>query len=206
MNNPKKQPEPRYDGEGPYGDGYDAPREVMPAPSMAYNESGALNPQFAVWALEPERELIVIENTLRGLQPERDPKTQEVTWVKRSGIEPIMNDQGVFEVTRFLRGFTSKLVTLSDVPDQQLIKDLRSNGMDFVTNVFLNYRAYGLRPSKYGWVCTECINFIAMSLFKAAGGRTMEFVHPKWHGTEQRVVTEARDGKKSGSIFDAFKL
>jgi len=206
--NPPGETEPRYEGQGPYGDGYDLPQQMpqqQPLASMAYSEGGQLNPQFAVWALSNDEDLTIIENTLRGLQPERDPKTGVTTWIHKDGINPIMNDQGVFEVTRYLRGFTSKLITLSNIPDQQLIKDLRSNAMDFVTNVFLNYRVYGLSPSKYGWVCTECINFIEMSLFKASKGNMTEFVHPKWQRSEQHVIQEARPQAKSG-LFDSFKL
>jgi hypothetical protein len=155
--------------------------------------------------LSNDEDLTIIENTLRGLQPERDAKTGVTNWVHKEGIKPIMKDQGVFELTRFLRGFTSKLITLSNIPDQQLIKDMRSNAMDVITNVYLNYKEYGLRPEKYGWVCTECVNFVEMSLYKASKGNMTEFVHPKWQRSEQHVIQEARAQPKTG-IFDSFKL
>lgn len=186
-----------YEGEGPYGEGY-TPENYSSVPAPAITSGDSLNPQFAVWALNNEPELLEFVNNLRGLKAEVNPKTKELDWVKHPGAEPLVNEVGAANIYRFLRGFTSKLITLSNIPEYQLLKDLKANAMDFSEFLFINYKKFDLKPEHYSFVCLEGVNFIEMSLYKACKGNTMDFVHPRWRGIETRVTQEMKTSKPKG--------
>jgi hypothetical protein len=137
----------------------------------------ALNPQFGVYVLDPEKELSYIEHFMRGDEPVIGDE-DEVKWLTGKH-EAVMNNQGVYETIRYLRGISSKLVTISNVDEKQFRRDLMDNCLNMEAFLFHNYRRFDLKPSKYEMLCTELMNYIEYALAKAKGKHMAEFVHPK---------------------------
>lgn len=162
--------------------------------------SGGLNPQFGVWALSPERDLEDIEHRLNGDVAEYS-QDNEIIWIK-GRREPVMNEQGIYEIMAFLRGITSKIVSLSNSTNDQYYRDLLQNCLTVNEFLYLNYRRFNLAPTKYELAYTEVQNFIQYSFAKARDSTMIEFVHPKHRSVEniitQRQMTSQGGGKGGG--------
>jgi len=193
-----EEKEPPYEDERPYGDSF------QPSPAPAFSSSSSLNPHFAMWALNNERELESFVKSLRGLKPVWDNNIKQVTWVP-GAADPLVNEEGAENIHRFLRGFTSKLITLSALPERQVTADLKVNAFDFAQYLFINYKRFGLAPEHYDFVVLEGVNFIEFALYKACKGRTMDFVNPSVTGVRQEVVQRLEREKNRG-FFDNFGL
>lgn len=163
----------------------------------AYN---ALNPQFGVYILDPEKELTYIEHFLKGDEPVVNEEEDKVEWTA-GAHSAIMNKQGVYETIRYLRGISSKLITISNVDDRQFKRDLIDNCLNLQSFLFHNYRRFELHPSKYEMLCTELQNYVEFALAKAKGKHLAEFVHPKHRSVSMDInqrSSQAVEQKKSG--------
>lgn len=166
-----------------------------------------LHPSLAAFLLQYEKDVDDFIHYLRGqwpiyslegeLKEWQDPK-QNAAGEYIQGREPVLNEQGVYELQRFLKGLTSKIVTVSQVDDKQWRDDLLSNILTLYATLFINYRRYGLKPNKYELLCCELTNFTEFSFAKSKNKFMGELIHPKYT-TQEHIFTQ-KQGEKKGVI------
>jgi hypothetical protein len=176
--------------------------------SVGQTVQSQLHPSLAAFLLQYEKDIDDYIHYLRGEFPRVDAKTDEVTWEPPEqnaagdyilGREPVLNEQGVYEVQRYLKSLTSKIITVSQVDDYQWREDLLSNCLTVYSALFLNYRRYGLKPNKYELLCCEMTNMIEFALSKSKNKMMSELIHPKY--TSQEHVFVQKNAEQKTGMF-----
>ena len=148
-------------------------------PSMPF--SSPIHPQFGAFLLGNDNELNYIEHFLNGDEPEFDSDKDEVKWHKKMHAA-VVNEQGVYEIMRFLRGISSKLVSTSRSDQRQFRNALLDNVFSMTTFLYQNHRRFDLKPHSFDLLATELANYIEYSLAKARGGHMANLISPQVGG------------------------
>ena len=172
------------------------------------NISTQMNPGLAAEILNSEEAIDRFIHFLRGEVPEFNEHNDLVGWKKPKlgldgkyveGREPVLNEQGVYEIQRYLNGLTSKIISVSQVDDKQWRDDLLSNVLSVYSTLFLNYRRYGLKPNKYELLCCELTNFTEYSFSKAKNQFMGKMIQPAI-APQEHVYTMRNQEQKKGML------
>lgn len=172
------------------------------------NISTQMNPGLAAEILNSDEAIERFIHFLRGEIPEFNEHRDLVGWKApkkgldgkySEGREPVLNEQGVYEVQRYLDGLTSKIISVSQVDDKQWRDDLLSNVLSVYSSLFLNYRRYGLKPNKYELLCTELTNFVEYSFSKAKNQFMGKMIQPAI-APQEHIYTMRNQEQKKGLL------
>lgn len=163
-----------------------------------YNQTygDQLDPSLARYALDSLKELNRIEHHLRGEVSEA-LSDGSLRWVTR--YKPIMVEQGIYELMRYLYGFVSKNTLLSNLSEEQARRDVIVNANGLAKFLFINRRRFELGIEKYEELCLEITNFVEFTIFRATGKATMKWIKPEERQITSRVFSDAQAPQKKSA-------
>ena len=128
-----------------------------------------------------------LEHDLRGDSWKLDQNSQTGRWV-HDERDRLMNDEGIRAVTSLVKMSVNKIITLSDVNDDDIARICKRLHLALAKHFFHNQQKYAIKISYLELITTKIMNFVYVGLKKARGGGERQFLSKTERRAERHTM------------------
>jgi hypothetical protein len=147
------------------------------------------------WELDPDDVFNRIEHILRSERISKDG----TKWIKIKGINPIVNERGLFEIMRDLNLYINKNTVLANLNEDMLNRIMRNVGHPLIIRLKNCYKEYGISKHNLPYIQRTIENSIYIFLTRALGGVERKIRRDKYK------LTETQSNGSPGGIAGMFQ-
>lgn len=148
------------------------PPQVVPSQNLApYTPQRTAMPRnfdYIRWSQDPANELEQFTLHLKGKRiiVQTDPSGQPAYFLEQYA-PPLLTEEGVNGLMVTIQPLTSKIGVLGNIDEKRLAKECLNLGkqLNFVMGV--NAKPWGVKPTKHGWIVSQAVRIIHMSLSRS---------------------------------------